>query len=101
MVNGVKMKETNKIFQVEKKAQSLSGSSPQGGGPKQNSSSSQPRSPGVARTKNDAQVAYGVHFGRSLYGWKDNFKELPMVLVSGPNSLEVNGNRRSNVTYRI
>ena len=35
MVNGVKMKETNKVFQVEKKAQSLSGSSPQGGGPKQ------------------------------------------------------------------
>ena len=34
MVNGVKTKETNKVFQVEKKAQSLSGSSPQGGGPK-------------------------------------------------------------------
>ena len=63
--------------------------------------SSVPRSPRAARTKNDAQVAYGVHFGRSLYGWKDNFKELPMVLVSSPNSLEVNGNHRSNVTYRI
>ena len=34
MVNGVKMKEFNKVFQVEKKAQSLSGSYPQGGGPK-------------------------------------------------------------------
>ena len=35
MVNGAKMKETNKVFQVEKKAQSLSGLNPQGGGPKQ------------------------------------------------------------------
>ena len=34
MVNGVKMKETNKVFQVEKKVLSLSGSSPQVGGPK-------------------------------------------------------------------
>ena len=61
--------------------------------PKNNSSSSPPRSPGVARTKNDAQVAHGVRFRRSLFGWKDNFKELPMELVSGPNSLGVNGNR--------
>ena len=38
-----------------------------------NSSSSPSRSQRVARTKNDAQVAYGVCFGRSLYGWKDNF----------------------------
>ena len=34
MVNSMKMEATYKIFQVEKKAQSLSGSSPQGGGPK-------------------------------------------------------------------
>ena len=46
-----------------------------------NSSSSPSRSPGVARTKNDAQVAYGVRFGRCLYGWKDNFMELPMAPV--------------------
>ena len=65
------------------------------------SSSSPPRSPGAARTKNDAQVAYGVHFGRSFYGWKDIFKELPMALVSGPNSLGINGNRRNNMTSRI
>ena len=58
-----------------------------------NSSSSPPRSPGAARTKNDAQVAYRVRFGCSLYGWKDNFKELPMKLVSGPNLLGVNRNR--------
>ena len=69
--------------------------------PKNNSSSSSPRSPGAAHTKNDAQVAYGVCFGRSLYGWKDNFKELTMALVSGPNSLGINGNHRNNVTSRI
>ena len=32
-------------------------------------------------TKINAQAAYGVHFGCSLYGWKDNFKEFPMALV--------------------
>ena len=51
--------------------------------PKNNSSSSPPRNPGAAHTKNDAQIAYGVRFGRSLYGWKYNFKELPMALVLG------------------
>ena len=45
------------------------------------SSSSPPRSLGAARTKINAQAAYGVRFGCSLYGWKDNFKELPMALV--------------------
>ena len=39
------------------------------------------RSPGTARTKINAHAAYGVRFGCSLYGWKDNFKELPMALV--------------------
>ena len=61
--------------------------------PKNNSSSSPPRSPGAARTKNNSQVAYGVRFGCYLYGWKDNFKELPMEPVSGPNSLGINRNR--------
>ena len=46
-----------------------------------NSSLSLSRSPVATRTKNDAQVAYGVYFGCSLYGWKDNFMELPMALV--------------------
>ena len=69
--------------------------------PKNNSSSSPPRSPRAARTKNDAQVAHGVYFGRSLYRWKDNFKELPMAFVSGPNSLGVNRNSQNNMTSRI
>ena len=47
-----------------------------------NSSSSPSQSSGAARTKNNAQVAYGVCFGRSLCGWKDNFMELPMGAVS-------------------
>ena len=33
------------------------------------------------RTKINAQAAYGVRFGCSLYGWKDNFKELRMALI--------------------
>ena len=57
------------------------------------STSFQFRTPGVARTKTDAQVAYRVRFGRSLYGWKDNFKMLPMALVLDPNSSGVDGNR--------
>ena len=39
------------------------------------------RTPGIARTKTDIQVAYGVGLVRSLYGWKDNFKTLPMEPV--------------------
>ena len=46
-----------------------------------NSSSSPSRSPGAARTKINAQAAYGVRFGCSLYGWKYNFKDLPMAPV--------------------
>jgi hypothetical protein len=56
------------------------------------SSSFQFRIPGTAHNKMDAQVAYGVGFGRSLYGWKDNFEELPMALVSGPNSSRIDRN---------
>jgi len=56
------------------------------------SSSSLLRSPRAAFSKNNTTATYGVHFGRSLYGWKGNFKELPMALVSGPNSLGVDRN---------
>jgi hypothetical protein len=57
------------------------------------STSLQFRTPGTVRTKTDVHVAYGVGFGCSLYGWKDNFKKLPMELVSCPNSSGVDGNR--------
>ena len=65
------------------------------------SSSFQFRIPGTARNKMDAQVAYGVGFGRSLYGWKDNFEELPMAPVSGPNSSRIDGNCLNKLTSRI
>jgi hypothetical protein len=65
------------------------------------STSFQFRTPGTARTKTDAQVSYGVRFGCSLYGWKDNFKKLPMEPVSGPNSSGVDRNRLHNLTSRI
>jgi hypothetical protein len=58
------------------------------------------RTPGTACTKTDAHVAYGVGFGCSLYGWKDNFKKLPMELVSGPNSSGVDRNRLHKLTSR-
>jgi hypothetical protein len=65
------------------------------------STSFQFRTPGTAHTKTDAHVAYGVRFGCSLYGSKDNFKKLPMKLVSGPNSSGVDGNRLHKLTSRI
>jgi hypothetical protein len=68
---------------------------------KSNSSSSPVRSPGAARNKTDAQVAYGVGFGRSIYGWKQNFMKLPMPPVLCQNSSRVNGNCRNKLTYRI
>ena len=40
------------------------------------STSSLIRSPRAFSNKTDAQVANGVGFGRSLYGWKDNLKSL-------------------------
>ena len=49
------------------------------------STSSLFRSPGTGRTKTDTTVAYGHGFGRTLYGWKDNSKTLPMEPVLGPN----------------
>jgi hypothetical protein len=68
---------------------------------KSNSSSSTVRSPGAVHNKLDAQVAYGVGFGRSIYGWMQNCIELPMALVSCQNSSRVNGNRRNKLTSRI
>jgi hypothetical protein len=45
------------------------------------STSFQFRTPGTACTKTDVQVAYGVGFRCSLYGWKYNLKKLPMEPV--------------------
>jgi hypothetical protein len=65
------------------------------------SSSFQFRIPGTTRNKMGAQVAYGVGFGRSLYGWKDNFGELSMALVSGPNTSRIHMNCLNKLTSRI
>ena len=59
------------------------------------------RRPKAVSTKTDSQVANGVGFGRSLYGWKDNFKELPLELVWVPNSLGVDGNIWNKWTSRV
>jgi hypothetical protein len=45
------------------------------------SNASPVRSRGAVRNKTDAQVAYEVRFGRSIYGWNHKFIELPMALV--------------------
>ena len=63
-----RMPEANSVRVLEVEAQS-------------NSSSSPSLSLGAAHTKNDAQVAYGVRFGCSLYGWKDKFMQLPIEPV--------------------
>jgi hypothetical protein len=45
------------------------------------SSSSPPKISGADFNDLDTQVAYGLRFGCSLYGWKGNFIELPMSPV--------------------
>jgi hypothetical protein len=57
--------------------------------------------PGTARRKTDNQVAYGVGFGCSLYGWNQNFIELPMALVPPQNSIQVVQNRRNKMSSII
>jgi hypothetical protein len=65
------------------------------------STSFQFQTPGTSHTKTNIRVAYGVGFGCSLSGWKDNFKKLPMELVSGPNSSGVDRNLLHELTFRI
>jgi hypothetical protein len=54
-----------------------------------NSTSSPPRIPEPYFTKIDALATYGVGFGRSIYGWNQNFLELPMALVPQESSTQV------------
>jgi hypothetical protein len=53
------------------------------------------------RNKTDAQVANLVGFGRSIYGWKQNFIKLPMAPVLYQNSPRINGNRRNKLMSKI
>ena len=84
----LKVRWTSKSSQAELEAQSKS-------------SSSLLQSLRAVRTKINAQAAYGVRFGCSLYGWKYNFKDLPMELVWGPNSFGVDGNHQNKWMSRI
>ena len=54
---------------------------PHRAGAQANSTSTPPRNPGAGRTKIDAQDAYRLRFGRSIYGWKENFLEFSMAPV--------------------
>jgi hypothetical protein len=46
-----------------------------------NSTSTPPRIPEPYFTKTDALSTYGVGFGHSIYGWNQNFIELPMAPI--------------------
>ena len=83
-----KVEERRKNVHIELEAQS-------------NSSSSLSRNPGPGRTKNDIQVAYGLGFGRSTYPRKANEIIFPIQPVPCQSNLEVDRNRRNNLTYRI
>jgi hypothetical protein len=55
------------------------------------STSSPPQSPGAISAKSDAQAAYGLGFGRSLYAWKDQKITFLMEPVLCQNSSGVIG----------
>ena len=52
-------------------------------------------------TKTDAQTAYGLRFGRSIYRWKAKEISFPTQLVSPQNLVGVDGNRRRKMMPRI
>jgi hypothetical protein len=66
-----------------------------------NSTSIPTRIPEPYFTKTDALAIYGVGFGRSIYGWNQNFIDLPMAPVPPQNSFWVDGNRRHKWASRI
>jgi hypothetical protein len=51
-----------------------------------NSTSTPPQIPEPDFTKIDTLATYGVGFGCSIYGWNQNFIELPMAPVPPQNS---------------
>jgi hypothetical protein len=65
------------------------------------SSSSSSRAPGAAGSKTDAQVAYGLCFRRSTYGWKDNWIRKSMEVVPHKNPFRINRNCQNKLTSRI
>jgi hypothetical protein len=65
-----------------------------------NSTSIPPRIAEPYFTKTDTLATYRVRFGRSIYGWNQNFIELPMA-VPPQNSFCVDRNRRHKWAFRI
>jgi hypothetical protein len=92
--------ESSKVFQFKKEVQVDPVQVPEVKA-KSNLSSDLVRSPGAVRNKTDARVPYGVGFGRSIYGWKHNFIELPMAPVSYQTSSLINGNLQNKLMSRI
>jgi len=66
--DGLEAWRTSKDVQVKEEAQT-------------ESTSSLFQSPGLARSKTDAQDASRLRFRRSTHGWKDNFISKPMAFV--------------------
>jgi hypothetical protein len=56
---------------------------------------------GTVSTKIITEITYGLHFGCSLYGWKDKRITFRMDLVSRPNTILFHGKHRNNEAYRI
>jgi hypothetical protein len=56
-----------------------------------NSTSTPPRIPKPYFTKTDALATYEVRFGCSMYGWNQNFIELPIAPVPPQSSFESMG----------
>jgi hypothetical protein len=56
---------------------------------------------GTVHTKIITEITYRLHFGRSLYGWKDKRITFPVGLVSCPNTFLLHGKHRNKEAYRI
>ena len=66
-----------------------------------NSSSSLPQNPGPVCLKLVTQDAFGFHFRRSTYGWKDNLIRKPIQVVSCQKLFGINRKRRNKSASRI
>ena len=58
------------------------------------------RTPGPPDSKTDAQDAYDLGFGRSLYCWKDNLITFPMPPVPYQTKIGVVRNRQNKTDFQ-
>jgi hypothetical protein len=63
-------------------------------------SSSPTRSSGPARIQIDVQIAYDLHFGRSIYARKAKEITFPMALVLCPNKFGVVRNHQNTTNFQ-